>query len=144
MLTDAELARAGDGGRRVRKERAAARARALASKPAGHLAIIERPTAIWGPSWLPMGRIHRGVELRALTAAELAAAGPGGRWLRRERRRRARALLLGALELRWSLLQCFPSCRSSLWSFGVPFGGGFSRGSRHIHELRKKAFRRWW
>jgi len=108
------------------------------------LALIERPTYIFGNGRTPHQRMLRGVELRALSRGELAAAGPGGRWLRRERRRRARALLLGALELRWNTLQCYPECIPSLWKYGLPVGGGFTRGSAHVSAVRRQAFRKWW
>lgn len=107
-LSAAELAVAAcesDGGGKALRREIDRRWQLLhSSKPPGHLAIIERP---W--YW----RRRRGV-----TCAELAAAGDGGRWIRAERRRRARALLLGALELRAALLECWPTARSSLWLHG--------------------------
>ena len=112
--------------------------------PSPQLAIIDAPRRIFGDARVPFGRMLRGVELRALSAAELARAGSGGRWLRRERRRRARALLLGALELRWALLQAFPACHSSLWLYGLPLGHGIARGGSHVARVRARAFRRNW
>lgn len=107
-LTAAELEAAGPGGKRLRRERVRRWRLYCCSKPPGHLAINE---AAFPWYW------HR---RRGVTCAELDAAGPGGRWIRQERRRRARALLLGALVLRKALLQSFANCASSLWLYGVP------------------------
>lgn len=108
LLSDAELRRAAadGGGRAVRAELRRRWDLFCLSKPPGHLAIVERPY-YWR-------------RRRYVTCAELAAAGHGGRWIRQERRRRARALLLGALELRSALLVAFCSTHSSLWLYGRP------------------------
>lgn len=78
-------------------------------------------------------------KVRWLSARELEAAGPGGKRLRRERRRRARALLLGALELRFALLRALPEFRDGLVFYGVPALSGIERGGAHIERVVKRA-----
>lgn len=107
LLSERELDIAGHQGRAIRAERHRRWYEFCRSKPPGHLAIIDVAARM-------------GWSSNRLTDAELAAAGPGGRWLRRERERRARKLLLGALELRAALLRSLPMCHSSLWLYGVP------------------------
>jgi len=109
-LTVAELGAAGMGGKRLRRELRRRWDAFVRSKPPGHLAVRERDFPWY---W----RRRRGV-----TCAELDAAGSGGRWIRAERLRRARGLLLGALELRAALLEASPACASSLWLYGIPYG----------------------
>jgi hypothetical protein len=99
-LSEGELRRAGGGGRRLRRERRRRWEAFCRSKPPGQLDLIERYTP------------------RSIRAESIAMA-VGSRRMRLERRR-ARALLLGALMLRRALLQAFPSCHSSLWLYGVP------------------------
>lgn len=87
-------------GRRLRREHHDQRLRFLRSKPPGHLAIIPRR----------MPWHLRDAVIEAATPARRA----------RLERRRARALLLGALRLRIALLEAIPECASSLWLYGVP------------------------
>lgn len=99
-LSDSELAALGGGGRRIRRERHDRWERFCRMKPPGHLDLIRRFTP-------------RSIRLEAI------AAETGHRRWRLERRR-ARALLLGALKLRAALLEAIPACASSLWLYGVP------------------------
>lgn len=108
-------------------------------QPRPTLAIIQRPVLLGygvrltGPV---LHRMQRTAEVRSLTDAELER---GGKRIRRERRRRARALLLGALELRWALLQADPMCHGSLWRYGTP--NDIPRGWAQIHRVKARAKR---
>lgn len=115
-LTVAELRIAAEsgGGRRVRRELDRRWHILAASKPPGHLAIIERRSPAWPPDWYWRRRPV------SVTNAALEALGPGGRAIRAERLRRARGLLLGALELRAALIECMPTQREWLWRWGIP------------------------
>lgn len=108
----------------------------------GGLAIIQRPVLLGygvrltGPV---LHRMQRTAEVRSLSETELQRG--GGKRIRRERRRRARALLLGALELRWAMLQADPSQWRALLRFGTP--NDIPRGWRQIMRVKARAKRRY-
>lgn len=99
-LTVGELEAAGSGGKRLRRELRRRWDLYCRCKPPGHLELIPRYTP------------------RSIRRETIANATGVRRW--RLERRRARALLLGALELRVALLLALPEYRSSLWLYGVP------------------------
>lgn len=108
----------------------------------GSLAIIQRPVLLGygvrlgGPV---LHRMQRTAEVRSLTDAELESG--GGRRIRRERLRRARALLLGALELQWAILRADPSQKEGLLRFGTP--NDIPRGWGQIRRVKARAKRRY-
>lgn len=84
-------------------------------------------------------RMQRTAEVRSLSDAELERG--GGKRIRRERRRRARALLLGALELQWAILRAHPSQKAGLLRYGTP--NDIPRGWDQIRRVKARAKRRY-